>query len=191
MKLMFLVPNDEIKLLEHGVRTPTEQQFDFLDRWSFIPKDTVLRVSQVYIRKSGWFDSSLTFKILSGPGFEKYKIEWRESLMKSTINRIDMFQKELNDLIEHDAFFYYTLKRENFKIKHYCKSIESGQPDGLMVKLHSMDRPWYENEINILKINLEKIKTMQPGNLTRVIRVLLTDIIKWDVEIIKSKLNVL
>src|SRR5690349_3321196 len=68
MKIVFVIPGTKIKLLEDTTTSvPVSYRYDTTVDKYCLQKGDELKVSQVYIRKNGWFASSLTFKPVGGP----------------------------------------------------------------------------------------------------------------------------
>jgi len=198
MKLQFVLPGDQIKLLEDGKITIPERNTrytpDFLEMWDRIEKDTVLEVNQVYIRKeSGWFGPSLTFKFISGHGYERYKEEYLLEQKKNIQNSIDGLYRQLNDLQDNNA---------DWKVESEWKMTETGwNPTKIQYiqgskkdfenrrtgrdARYTMHKDWYLKEIKKEEKRLLNAKVPMSKNFQRVIRVPLTDIQNWEVEIVK------
>jgi hypothetical protein len=165
-----------------------------------VPKDTVLEVSQVYIRNDGWFMSSLTFKPVSGPGFDLAIQGDYEDKKRCLTKCLEELKKQLQEgYIDQDADWYYTVegfslfykKPENSKFIFYKKGSKDdyerwcNHPPKDVVVLSC-----YKSDVEGMIQKQEKIllnmKPSKPNkNFQRVIRISLEDIEQWEVEIIK------
>jgi hypothetical protein len=202
MKLSFIVPKDQIKLLEDGVISNVKGTYHpHFEGWKFVPKDTVLEVSQVYIRNDGWFHSSLTFKPVSGPGFDLAINGDFEDKKRRLIENIRYYKEEIKKLDDHDADWSYTNGTwDNPKVVY-----KKGTFDEYVEWQNNIDRRSYypSDHLNIVrgwgqhrddvKKSIEKeekylslLKPSKPSKaFQQVIRIPLEDVEKWEVEIIR------
>jgi hypothetical protein len=104
MKLKFVVPGEQIKMLEDVKFVDTGWSKMDIDT---IPKDTVLQINQVYIRNNGYFQSSLTFKFISGLGFDKFLKFENDKKLKQLTDNYNNLQTQIDDLNKHDADWNY------------------------------------------------------------------------------------
>jgi len=111
MKIVFVIPGTKVKVLEDTdsvvlnlSRTPNTEGYK-------LKKGDELKVSQVYIRKNGWFQSSLTFKAVAGPIMDyisDYVLTTNKANHESRIKELEM-QLQLLDSFGTDTEWYLKL----------------------------------------------------------------------------------
>lgn len=190
MKLFFVVPGDQIKLLE---------EVKFIDAgWNkmdidVIPKDTVLQISQVYIRNKGWYESNLSFKFVSGPGYDLFLKSENDQALKGLVKRFDEFQAEIKDLEDHNADYRFEDHRCNWDkrvweykkgtVERYNKFLNSHRGSYSYHKIHL--QVMANKAENAVK-NFKPRKAI-PENFCPVFRVPLPEVEKWNIELLPGR----
>lgn len=184
MKLIFIKPKDKIELLKDGLMSKSDEYHSFKK----IPKGSILEVSQVYIRNRGWYPSSITFKVLSGSLLNKILSSQKSREIAYLEKLIRGLKEEISLLESKRADFSYYKKRGNIL---YRKGSEEDWQNfrcfGLLWKSFHIDnlrRDVINKEKQIQSLKKKKIKNKTSN---QVIRVLVPDIEKWDVKLIKAK----
>jgi hypothetical protein len=189
MQLTFIKPKDRIQLLKDGKLTNSLSLIKDKN-WKKIPKDSILEVSQVYIRNKGWYSSSLTFKVISGPiesmmdsSEKKLEIEYA----KNSVNSWKATVKE-----KEEKNYTYTISKGMFSEKliyktgskeEYLKDYNKHNWNSISSHLDDDKRDLKIEEAKLKALKNKKFKANR--NIT--IRVLLSDVENWHVKLIKSK----
>lgn len=212
MKLNFILPGDKITLLSDGRVASNEKILfpsatNYFDATGFVPKGTELVVSQVYIRKGGWYESSLTFKVKnkelhktikemdedSNKRLQEKHLSERVEDYNNNFANIDVMNKEeLNTLCQKYFFNGYGSSNIFYPVanpteKFFVWKSRSYDPNNVAImkpginieELKSEIKRSWELHLVFLKRN-SYYKSPNVGSM--VFRVLLTDIETWDVD---------
>ena len=190
MKLKFVVPGEQLKMLEDVKFVDTGWNKMNID---VIPKDTILQISQVYIRnKDGYYQSSLSFKFVSGPGYEKFLKSENDKKLAELQEDYSKLKEQFEDLEKHDADWEFTNHQswDERKPTYHKGTIDDYRK--FMDKHYgsfSYHKSTYEE---MAKKALEKVNKFKPkdkisSNFCRVFRVPLAEIEKWEVELLPGR----
>jgi len=181
MKLSFVVPGDKLRLLEDVTFTKGNKYDLIFGQWESLSKGTVLQVSQVYIRKSGWFDSSLTFKIVDGPDVKRASQAKYDYLRGYYERLVKDCNEVLNDLDNNNADFYV----EKWSGMGLTTSLEREYHKGDYKKF--INTPRARNHRDQIKETIYRhgkiIDKLKLSKVSDVIRIPIKDIEKWEVEV--------
>jgi hypothetical protein len=177
MKLSFIIPGDKIRLLEDVTFAKGNSYDPIFGQWESLSKGTVLQVSRVYIRKSGWFDSSLTFKIVEGPDVMRASLAKYDYLRSYYEELIKACKNILVDLDSHCADFYV----ETWIDTKFVREYHTGSYEKFINTLRA------RNHRSQLKETISRyqkiIDGLKSSKVSEVIRILIKDIQNWEVEI--------
>jgi len=186
-KLNFVIPGDKIKLISGVKLIDKRGDYSWEEKVKSLPAGTVLEVSQVYIRKNGWFDSSLTFRIIEGPGLDiaidaVFKQETKRLKEKIKTSKV-LLQRYKKDRADWYAIPSIEGIRSSEKQIPYIGSYqdykEFEKKDGwTYLTKHKED---IEKEIYISKQAIDNQKRPKISG-QEVIRVPLIEIQKWNVK---------
>ena len=182
MKLSFIVPGDILCVLKDTNSTFIEERWGMqcMNGYKLRAGDQ-LKVSQVYIRKNGYFQSSLSFKLLGGPCLEHYQEARYQFENKARLDEIKTLEEILQLLDDHGSKFctkYYPYDKPMEIVFHSTKEAMCAS------RAYSGSYIWYEYDtvarrIADLKTNIPK----RDKKAVEVFRAALSSIEEWDVEV--------
>lgn len=198
MKLQFLIPEDRITMLQDITIKSTGYGSDKYE----LKVGDVLEVSQIYIRKGGWYESSITFKPISGNVLQR-KLESRAKEIQKYIGHYrKQLKSQMKQLAELESgtllgTHHKTLYIDSHYQSHFrgvCPVQVMGPVDTNRFKPYIYTQAIIDQEIQYLKDRIaeqeREIANCQRDQLkkktTEVIRILLSDVEQFDVDITRA-----
>ena len=190
MKIKFIIPGDRMKINE-PMKITNECG---LNKWGpfnaidSIPAGTVLEVSQMYIRKNGWFKNSITFKIIESPELEKI-IEAESSSEQERIQgRISDIVRQLEDMKKAGPDICFACYNKHTGAYDYSKdNLAAGSFFGTKYSF-CVSKQDITSQLVGLHRDLKNVKRDATTSIKRsVFRVLISEIENIDIDLMPSK----